>query len=98
MTDAKTSMVFAFTDGSASFVNGFEAGTIWQEIDGEGKSVIDRGFDEAFPVHTENMEVIQRMAAARGYRLETKETGIDGWTAIRLSFVGTAKPILKAVQ
>ncbi len=36
-----SAMVFAFPDGSASFVNGFEAGMIWADIDRE-EPMIDR--------------------------------------------------------
>jgi hypothetical protein len=92
------SMVFAFDDQSPSFVNGFELGMIWQEVDGEGKLTVDRGFDEGFPVHDENVEVLRRMANARGYKLETKPP-VDGWVAAKLSYVGTgnAKPVLSIV-
>ncbi len=91
-----SAMVFAFPDGSASFVNGFEAGMIWAEIE-RGESVIDRGFDEGFPIHTENVELAQRMARSRGYQLETREGGAEGWTAARLTLTGSGKPVLSIV-
>jgi hypothetical protein len=91
-------MVFAFVDTSPSFVNGFEAGMIWQQIE-DGLLEIDRGFDDGFPVHAENIVVIQRIASARNYHLETKETGVEGWVAVRLTFVARkAAPALKVVQ
>ena len=92
-----SAMVFAFPDGSASFVNGFEAGMIWTEIE-RGELKIDRGFEEGFPIHIENVEVVQRMAAARGYRLETQEAGAEGWIAARLTFTGGTKPRLAVVE
>jgi len=96
MTD-DTHMVFAFTDPSPSFVNGFEAGMIWQQIE-DGLLEIDRGFEDGFPVHAENVDVIQRMATARNYRLEIKETDVEGWVAARLTFVASkAAPALKVV-
>lgn len=99
-SNAEMNLLVSFPDQSASFVHGFEAGQIWREMDGEGKLVIDRGFDEGFPVHSENMTVIQNMARARGYEIVTKPTGVEGWTGIRLTFVGTgrAKPRLGVVQ
>lgn len=92
-------MLFAFPDGSESFVNGFEAGMIWQQIDGDGMLSIDRGFAEGFPVHTANIALIGRMANARGYTLETGHD-VDGWTPVRLTYVGTgrAKPALSIVK
>lgn len=92
MTDEnEMSLLVSFPDQSESFVLGFEAGQIWQEIEGEGKLVIDRGFSEGLPVHTDNITVIQNMARARGYEIQTKPSGTEGWTGIRLSFVGTGR-------
>lgn len=98
MMDEEMSMLFAFPDGSPSFVNGFEVGMIWQEIEGEGKLVIDRGIDAGFPIHAENVEVVRRMAAARGYKLEFGAEK-DGWVNARLTYVGTGrtKPALHVV-
>jgi hypothetical protein len=93
-------LVFAFPDGSASFVNGFEAGAIWQQMDGEGALEIDCGFVGGFPVHTENVEVMRRMARARGYTIEVRPTDYSEWTALRFTWVGTdkAKPQLAIVS
>jgi hypothetical protein len=89
-------MLFAFPDGSASFVNGFEAGMIWQRIE-SGEAAIDCGVEEGFPIHSENVELIARMAACRGYRLETHDAGAEGWTAARLTLAPVVKPVLKVV-
>lgn len=98
MTDEpqEMGMVFAFSDPLPSFVNGFELGMIWQEIDGEGKAIVDRGFEEGFPIHEENVETLRRMCAARNYRLEANPA-TDGWIAVRLTFVGNKKPSLALV-
>jgi hypothetical protein len=89
-------MLFAFPDGSASFVNGFEAGMLWQRIE-NGETVIDCGIHDGFPVHTENVELIARMATCRGYSLE-QQSSAEGWTAVRLSLSSKPSPSLKLVQ
>lgn len=90
-------LLVAFPDQSESFVLGFEAGQIWQEIEGEGKREIDRGMGEGLPVHAKNLTVIQRIAAARNYRLETGQA-VDGWVPVRLTWQGSAKPNLSIVE
>lgn len=91
------SLLFAFPDQSESFVLGFEAGQIWQEMDGEGRLEIDRGMEAGIPVHDANLVVIQRMAAAGNYKLETGEVK-DGWVPIRLTYQGHGKPSLSVVS
>ncbi len=91
------SMLVAFPDQSESFVLGFEAGQLWQEMDGDGKPEINRGMSEGFPIHTDNLTVIQRMAATRNYRLEVGQEA-DGWTPVRLTYQGNAKPSLSIVR
>jgi len=93
------SLLVGFPDGSPSFVNGFEAGAIWQQLDSGSIEPIDRGFDAGFPVHTENLEVIRRMAKARGFNVETRDECEEGWTPLRLSYVGEGrtKPKLSLV-
>ncbi|WP_331373828.1 hypothetical protein [Sinorhizobium chiapasense] len=56
-----------FPDQSHSFVHGFEAGMISQQMT-NGEQLI--GGKEGFPKHVANTEVFRRMAAARGYDLE----------------------------
>ncbi|QUT07899.1 hypothetical protein KFK14_11220 [Sphingobium phenoxybenzoativorans] len=89
--DSELGMLFAFPDASESFTLGFEAGMIWREIDDEAPLIIDRGFDAGFPVHVENIELIRRMAASRGYTVETKpEAG--GWVPLSDITLGTIQP------
>lgn len=95
--DEEMSLVFGFPDQSESFVLGFEAGQIWQQIDDIGELEINRGFGEGFPVHASNLTVIQRMAAARNYRLEIG-VAADGWVPVRLIYQGGKKPILAVVK
>ena len=98
MTDEDMSLVFAFPDGSAAFVHGFEAGTIWQQIDGEGALEIDRGYETGLPIHTENLDLYRRMAAARSYAIEARPTEYEEWTAMRLRYTGVkARPRLSIV-
>jgi hypothetical protein len=59
-------LLFAFPDQSASFVHGFEAGMLWARIEA-GEAVIDCGFEEGFPLHTDNLELVLRMAAVGSY-------------------------------
>ena len=95
--DEGMEMLFAFPDGSDSFVHGFEAGKIWAEIDENRPMVIDRGIEAGFPIHAENLELIRRMAAARGYTVEVGKA-FHEWIAVRLTFTGSARPSLKVVQ
>lgn len=64
-----------FPDGSDSFVNGFEAGMIWQRMNA-GEHQIG-GLDE-IATHASNAEVFRRMATAQGYSVEI-EPSIDEW-------------------
>ena len=97
--DNEMGLLVSFPDQSESFALGFEAGQIWQEMDGKGKLVIDRGYDEGIPVHSDNITVIQNMARVRGYEIKTKRTGLGEWTGVQLTYVGTgkAKPRLSVV-
>lgn len=63
-----------FPDQSNSFVHGFEAGMIWNRMEA-GETPIDF---TGMPLHSENRDVLQRMAAARGYDLRI-ESDRDGW-------------------
>lgn len=84
-------LLFSFPDQSENFTLGFEAGMIWRQIEGDGALVVDCGFETGFPIHTANVEVVRRMATARGYDLQVREIDIEGWTAVRLAWVGTGK-------
>lgn len=94
MNDGMT-MLVAFPDQSETFVLGFEAGMLWRRLEAEAEPLIDMGFDEGFPVHTANLEVISRMASSKGYAVETKPVD-DCWSAVRLTFSG-GKPKLSVV-
>lgn len=94
---SEAGMVFAFTDPSQSFRDGFEVGMIWQRIQ-QGETVIDCGFQEGFPVGTGNIAVINRMASCSGYSVETKDTGYEGWTSLRLSPAVAPRPRLRFVD
>lgn len=64
-----------FPDSSASFVNGFEAGMVWQRMVA-GEAVIES--DCAY--HSENREVFESMAAAQGYDADFEPCdNLDEW-------------------
>ena len=69
--------IVAFDDDpSPSYVNGFEAGMIWQMIQ-SGKHEIAR------TVHAENIGTLQNMANAAGYEMLIDHSA-DGWADVRL--------------
>lgn len=91
-------MAVAFPDGSPSFVHGFEAGMVYQEMK-EGRLVIDRGIEEGFPVHTANIELFQRLATANSFHLELQSTDLEEWTAMRLTYApGGGRAKLSVVE
>lgn len=94
--DTEMLMLFSFPDQSQSFTLGFEAGKIWEAMDGTGELVIDRGFSEGLPIRADNLLLMQRMAAVRNYTLETGEAK-DGWVGIRLTYTPNPKPVMKLV-
>lgn len=69
-----------FPDQSPSFVHGFEAGMIWQQMVA-GASVIE----PPIAVHSANAEVYRRMAAAQGYdcEIEPCEGPDDVWSMLK---------------
>ena len=76
-------LIVAFPDGSASFVNGFEAGKLWQLMTSGAVAEID------LVIHTDNVEVVTRMALAEGWHLVTKPTDYEEWTSIEMAKVKT---------
>lgn len=65
-----------FPDGSASFVNGFEAGMVWQRmVAGETP------LENPIAYHEENLLVFERMADAQGYDMEAEKPS-DGWVCV----------------
>lgn len=97
--ETEMSLIVSFTDQSEGFVHGFEAGMIWQQLESESMEPIDRGYETGFPIHTENLPLIVRMAKARGFKVETKPEDVEGWTPVLLTYVGEgrAKPVLGLV-
>jgi hypothetical protein len=73
MSESGYSLIVSFPDQSASFVHGFEAGKldtamacgVWADIE--------------VTTHTENHEVIRRLAIAQGWEVEFKPSDVDGW-------------------
>lgn len=68
----------SFPDGSVSFVNGFEAGMIWQQMQAGETPIGSHGM----PYHADNMEVIKRMAEAAGYQIIDILPVDECWTHI----------------
>ncbi len=64
-------LLIQFEDQSASFVHGFEAGTIYGRMK-EKRHVIEE------TVHTVNADLFAQMAAREGYTIELKSVGDDG--------------------
>ncbi|RYD67465.1 MAG: hypothetical protein EOP83_02835 [Verrucomicrobiaceae bacterium] len=73
MEDEPTSygLVVSFEDQSPSFVNGFEAGMLWQQMKTETKI--------AAATHTQNRETLRRMAIASGFSFEARPSEVAGW-------------------
>lgn len=67
MEDADFKCIVPFSDGSASFVHGFEAGILWTRMQAGGREIANE-----VAYHVANAEVFQRMAAACGYDMRTK--------------------------
>ncbi|MDE2098013.1 MAG: hypothetical protein KGL39_12240 [Patescibacteria group bacterium] len=78
-TDEQTyRLVVSFPDQSASFVHGFEAGRIDEQMRGGHVTEIE------VTTHTENREVLTRMAVAVGWDIECKSSGTSGWDFTKL--------------
>jgi hypothetical protein len=71
-------LMVAFTDESPSFVHGYEAGMLWERMRSGAVAEIE------MTTHTENRDVIQRMATADGWDYEIKASGVEGWDQISL--------------
>lgn len=91
----------AFEDASQSYVNGFEAGMVWREME---LAVQDHELvpgDLVFlerTVHSENSVTLRRMADALGWRY-SEEPAAEGYLFVRMEYVhrGPA-PKLKLVR
>ena len=62
LQDGEMGLLVKFDDESSSYVNGFEAGMIWQQMQ-DGVPLIE----PEIPVHTANMVTFERMAKAADY-------------------------------
>ena len=60
---AEMGLIVKFEDESGSYVNGFEAGMIWQQMQ-DGVPLIDPDL----PLHVENKTTLERMAKSRNYK------------------------------
>lgn len=77
-------LVVSFPDQSASFVNGYEAGMIWERM---------KTTNEEFEctTHSENREVLKRMSINLGWSMEHKECEIEGWDECKFTKTGFSK-------
>lgn len=66
-------LLVSFPDQSPPFTYGFEAGNIWAMLTANLVSELN------FTTRVENREVIMRMAAARGWRIDVKLDVAEGW-------------------
>lgn len=75
---AEYGLAVSFPDQSANFVHGFEAGQMDQRMI-SGETPIEDAC-----VHVENEEVLRRLAEYRGYAVELRASGTEGWSYISL--------------
>lgn len=96
MSDDKImALLVSFPDQSNSFALGFGAGMVWQRMS-DREPVIDIGFVEGIPAREENLELISRMCACAGYKIERGDI-VEGWCPVRLSISQTTRPKLEIV-
>ncbi len=81
-------LMVAFTDESPSFVNGYEAGMLWERMRSGTVAEIET------TTHAENRDVIQRMATADGWDCEVKASEVEGWdhTSLRKAKPTSQRP------
>lgn len=77
--DANYGLIVSFEDQSASFVNGFEAGELWQRMRNGAEAEIEA------TVHTANRETITRMGIAEGWAVEFSATEYEEWITLRMT-------------
>ncbi len=76
------SLIISFPDQSASFVHGYESGILDEKMNNGDSTEIEQC------VHSENLEVITRMAQAYHWDFQIVEKAPDGleeWTYIKLT-------------
>ena len=78
MEQAVWSCIVPFEDASESFVHGFEAGTIWQHM-------VAGEFKIETIAHTENRDLIERMARRQKYEVAFEKTDVEGWIDVLLT-------------
>lgn len=67
-------LTIRFTDQSSSFTNGVEFGRILEKIERNDESIFNNGF----PIHEENKEVVKSACEYYGY-IATFGQEVDGW-------------------
>lgn len=81
------SLVLAFPDETPSFAHGFEAGRIYERI-----CRMNVGEDAVAEIveitNAENRELVQRMAAVKGWAVEIAPTGTEGWDSVTFRKTG----------
>ena len=97
MTDTTDmGLAVSFTDQSHSFVHGYEAGAIAHRME-IGEAVIDCGCEHGFPIHEENLSLMQRLCAFYKYELDHRSTS-DGWAHLVLSKSETKRPMFRVID
>lgn len=75
---ASYGLIVSFPDQSASFVHGFEAGKLDEQMKRGDVAEIES------TTHVENREVLARLADAEGWSVETKPSEVEGWDYTKL--------------
>lgn len=78
--DTPYQLIVAFPDASASFVHGYEAGSLGYRMNHTAEQVIEEC------IHTENEEVLRRMCAGFGWEVdfEPSDPPMDEWRLAKL--------------
>lgn len=73
MSEQESTLLFPFIDESQTFVLGFEAGLVYEELK-TGQPIKQK------TIHTLNVQQIRIMAEAMGYAGFFEDTGVEGWS------------------
>lgn len=71
----ESSLVFAFIDGSDSYVHGYEAGLLAAKMEAAQSPILSD-----LPYHTANIPQFELMARHYGYQMEERHTDFGEWT------------------
>ncbi len=71
--EAEYGLVLAFDSDDPEFTRGFEAGQLWERLERDGYA--------GQLIHTENAEMVMRMAEAKGLAFTAGDVG-DGWMQV----------------